>query len=177
MSSTSQVGGDPTAGSKPVEEAKEAMREAAGTARRQGGRLMDEAKGIAGEVWQERREAAAGEIGSVAGALRRSADHLRSDEHGLTARYVSEAADGLQRLSEAVRGRDVRDLIAEVEDFARRQPAVFVGGAVAAGFILSRFLKSSDRLAGRRGVETAGDPAPSGPAYASYGDTASPGMV
>jgi hypothetical protein len=165
----------------PVEEAKGAVREAAETARRQGSRLAAEASGIAGEAWRERREAAAGEIGSVAGALRQSAETLRSDEHGLTARYVSEAADGLQRLSEAVRGRDVRDLIGEVEDFARRQPAVFLGGAVAAGFVLSRFLKSSDRLTGRRasdrGDRTVGDQPPPTPPYAGYGDTAQPGTL
>jgi hypothetical protein len=30
-----------------------------------------------------------------------------------------------------------------VQDYAKRQPAVFLGGAIAAGFLVARFLKSS----------------------------------
>ena len=41
-----------------------------------------------------------------------------------------------------------------VENFARRRPAMFVAGSVAAGFALARFLKSSSR--GPQANETGG---------------------
>jgi hypothetical protein len=56
-----------------------------------------------------------------------------------------------------------------VEDFARRQPALFIGGSVAAGFALARFLKSSaDRREREEGPrETAYRPASPRPAPAA----------
>lgn len=36
----------------------------------------------------------------------------------------------------------------------RRQPALFIGGAVAAGFLLSRFLKSSEHHESSGGYES-----------------------
>ena len=42
-----------------------------------------------------------------------------------------------------MRERSLDDLIGTVEDFARRQPVAFIGGAVAAGFGLARLMKSS----------------------------------
>jgi hypothetical protein len=41
-------------------------------------------------------------------------------------------------------------LIDDVEDFARREPAVFIGGAIAIGLVAARFLKSSRRSGGRQ---------------------------
>jgi hypothetical protein len=43
----------------------------------------------------------------------------------------------------ALKERSVDDMLASVADFARRQPALFFAGAVATGFALSRFSKSS----------------------------------
>ena len=63
--------------------------------------------------------------------------------------FVRQAAEGLEHVSGAVRTRDLDDLVETVESFARRQPVVFLGSAVLAGFGLARFIKSS---AERRGA-------------------------
>ena len=42
-----------------------------------------------------------------------------------------------------MREKDVRQLVGEVQDFARRQPTLFFGGAVLLGFAALRFLKSA----------------------------------
>ena len=52
-------------------------------------------------------------------------------------------AEGLEQVSEALRRRDLADLVESVEDFARRQPVAFIGGTVAAGLAFGRFMKSS----------------------------------
>ena len=57
--------------------------------------------------------------------------------------YVDQAADQVERLSEYVRERDVVQIAGDVEKFARREPALFLGGAFVLGLCAARFLKSS----------------------------------
>jgi hypothetical protein len=59
------------------------------------------------------------------------------------ANYVHEAAAQLEDVAKTLRLRSVDDLIEEIGSFARSQPALFFGGAMLAGFALTRFLKSS----------------------------------
>jgi hypothetical protein len=63
----------------------------------------------------------------------------------LVARYVRDAAEKVEGLSGNISSRDVKQLFKATSDLARAQPLLFLGGAVAAGFALSRFLKSSAR--------------------------------
>jgi hypothetical protein len=74
---------------------------------------------------------------------------------------VRQAADGLENVSGAMRSRDLDDLVGSVENFARRQPVIFLGSALLAGFGIARFIKSSSerRRAGgydRRGWSESG---------------------
>jgi hypothetical protein len=57
--------------------------------------------------------------------------------------YIEQAADQVERLSSYLQGNDLGRLVGDVERFARRQPAVFLGGMFLAGLIGARFLKSS----------------------------------
>jgi len=57
--------------------------------------------------------------------------------------YIRKAADQIGSVSEALRTRDVSELVGEVQDFARKQPAAFFGAAVLAGFAAVRFFKSA----------------------------------
>jgi hypothetical protein len=59
------------------------------------------------------------------------------------AQYVRDAANKIEELSGNIRSRNVNELLHAATDLARSHPALFFGGAVAAGFALSRFLKSS----------------------------------
>ena len=59
------------------------------------------------------------------------------------AQYVREAAGKIDGLSGIIRNRNVNELLQAASDLARSQPVLFFGGAIAAGFALSRFLKSS----------------------------------
>src|SRR5262245_18252138 len=59
------------------------------------------------------------------------------------ARYVRDAAKPVDGFSNNIRGRNVTELMQAATDLAKSQPAVFFAGAMAAGFALSRFLKSS----------------------------------
>jgi hypothetical protein len=99
------------------------------------------------------KDAAAEQMDGWAHALKSASDDLQGRGQDSVATWVRQAADGLERVSGTVRERGVDDLLGTVEDFARRQPVAFLGGAVAAGFGLARLMKSS---ADRRRSATTG---------------------
>jgi hypothetical protein len=79
----------------------------------------------------------------IAGAVRQSTEQLRRDQHDGLAQYVDRAADQLEHFSNAIRDKDVDELLRDARQFARRQPALFIGGSFAVGLLAARFLKSS----------------------------------
>ena len=56
---------------------------------------------------------------------------------------VSSETWGLVGKVDAVRKRDLNQVVSDVQAFARRQPTAFLGAAALAGFALVRFLKTS----------------------------------
>ena len=56
---------------------------------------------------------------------------------------MRDAAKKVEDFSENISSRNVDELVKAATELARSQPMIFIGGAVAAGFALSRFLKSS----------------------------------
>ena len=61
----------------------------------------------------------------------------------MASEYIERAAQQIERVAEYVQNADMGKMMSEVEDFARRRPAVFIGSAFAAGLLAARFLKSS----------------------------------
>jgi hypothetical protein len=109
--------------------------------------LKDSAKDSARAMLGEQQRATAGGLGEFAGALRKAAREMDDGGSPQVSRIAQTAADGLERLSRSLREQDFDGLVREAESFARRQPVVFFGAAVAAGFLAMRFLKASNRPA------------------------------
>jgi len=61
----------------------------------------------------------------------------------IAADYSETAAEKLRTAADYFNTHDVNTMYRDVEGIARRNPAVFLGGAFALGFIAARFLKSS----------------------------------
>jgi hypothetical protein len=96
------------------------------------------------------KDKAADGLGSVAQALRQTGNQLRDEGQGsVIHEYVSSAADQVDRLSGYLRSTNTREIVNGVEQFARQQPALFVGAAFMLGMLGARFLKSSS--SGQRG--------------------------
>lgn len=76
-------------------------------------------------------------------AITSAADEM-AKESPLVAQQFRGAARSVGRLSDDLRDRSVRELIDIASGYARQQPAAFFVGAVAAGFALTRFLKSHE---------------------------------
>ena len=113
--------------------ARQGVRQAAGEAQVQAQSRLERGK-----------QDAATTLGSVAHRLRESGSQLRaSDAEDFAGEYVERAAQQIERFSQYVQRADFREMVDEVESFARRRPAVFIGTAFAAGILAARFLKSS----------------------------------
>ena len=100
--------------------------------------IKDRARGVA----EQQKQAGADQIGGVARAIYGAA-HEIEQEMPHAAGFVHDAAARLEGAANSLRERSVDDLVRSLNNFARSQPATFFGGAVLAGFALSRFLKSS----------------------------------
>jgi hypothetical protein len=70
-------------------------------------------------------------------AARQAADRLRGQEARM-AGLVKQGADRLAELAQTLRNSDAWTMLTQFEDFARRQPVLFAGAAMAFGFALTR---------------------------------------
>jgi hypothetical protein len=99
-------------------------------------------KQSARKVAEQQKEAGADQIGGIARAVHGAAREIE-DKMPQAATFVHDAATRLEGAAASLRERSVDDLLRSFNNFARSQPAALFGGAVLAGFALSRFLKSS----------------------------------
>ena len=104
--------------------------------------LANSAKDKVEHAVGQRKSLGADYIGSIAQATSRAANEFEA-ELPQTARYIRQASEQIQGVANTVREKDVRELVGEVQDFARRQPTLFFGSAVMLGFAALRFLKST----------------------------------
>lgn len=110
--------------------------------------LTDAAKGMAKDATDQvsdtvssQKSAGADYIASFAQATGRAANQFEKDIPQ-AAQFIRQASEQIQGFADTVRHRDPRELLSDVQDFARRQPTLFFGGAVVLGFAALRFLKS-----------------------------------
>lgn len=115
---------------------------------------LTEAKQMMREVADEQRSRAAGALGGVAGALHKAAGDMTT-ENEVMGRYTHMAAERLDQVADYLRSTDWEDVLNGAEDMARRQPYWFVGGAMAAGFLLARMVKSAGVAQQRYGATSA----------------------
>jgi len=88
---------------------------------------------------------------SVAETIRQVGDSVKPPEGApankvaeLTTQYTESLSQQVEKLSGYLERQDLRGLMSDVEKFARRNPAIFLGGAFALGILAARFLKSSN---------------------------------
>jgi hypothetical protein len=89
----------------------------------------------------EKNRAAEG-INSIADVIRRTGNELRPTNESL-ATLVESTGDQIRRFADGIRQRGTHELMNDVADFGRRQPALFIGSAFIVGLGLARFLKAS----------------------------------
>jgi hypothetical protein len=106
------------------------------------GAATDRIKERAQDVAGQQKAASADQISGVAHAMETAAGELKG-QMPLAAEYIEDVAGQLGAMASALRERSIDDMLGNVAGFARQQLALFFAGAVATGFALSRFAKSS----------------------------------
>lgn len=127
-----------------VNQTEAAVADVAEKARMKAAEIAEEARQKAESTAAQRKSQAAAQIGGIANTLRHTGAELRSQNNETFAHYADMAAGEVEQVSDYLHTHDVGELVAEVGRFAGRQPELFIAGSLAAGFLLGRFLKSSN---------------------------------
>jgi hypothetical protein len=157
-------------GTTPVQSGSSSQAgQTAGHAKQQGQQLAQQARQRASDLANRGSEQLKGQLANqkhdasqrmvpVQSALRETGQQLRRQGQGSVAGYADQAADQLERFSGYLRETEVDEIVDEVRGFARRRPAVFLGGAAALGFLATRFLKSTSQEASSAGYGSGAAP-------------------
>jgi hypothetical protein len=127
--------------------------------------LIDQAKTTASDAYgtvaekattklEEQKSTLAGGLTSVAESVRSMGDNLNKSPEAnpladYTAQYATTAARKLENVASYFERKDVKEMARDIENFARRNPAIFLGGAFALGILAARFFKSTPAYSGR----------------------------
>lgn len=87
-----------------------------------------------------RKSAAADFVDQLAQNVQRSGEQFEGQQDWI-ASAIGRGATELNTLASAIRDKDLGEFASEVQGFARRQPALFMGAALAAGFAVARLGK------------------------------------
>ena len=121
--------------------------EAAGMVKRHVSDLGGQAQDRIEQAAEVRKASFADDLQNLGRAFERSGEHVRRDGGSLFTEPLQQVAQFCQQASQSLRDKSPRELFAEVEDFGRRQPAAFLGIALAAGFLATRLLRSDPQQA------------------------------
>jgi hypothetical protein len=105
-------------------------------------RATEALRNTASDFAEAGKQQGAERIDRLGRAVHGAADEL-GKEIPQAADYVHTAAESLETAAKHLRNRSVEDLIGSFNRFARQQPIAAFAGAILAGFVVSRFIKSS----------------------------------
>jgi gas vesicle protein len=138
-------------GAELKQRAGEALQASTDTARDKLNEATEAAKDVASDAVdqiqdraQEHQKTGADFIERLAGNFREAAGAFESDVP-FAAQGINSAADYIEEAAAKIRDGSFRDLVDGATDFAKRQPAAFLGISVLAGFAAIRFLKASGK--------------------------------
>jgi hypothetical protein len=130
--------------------AREQIREVKNQVVDQAKNTFQQARDRAGSSLGESKGQLADQFGGIATALRRTTEHLRSEDQQRIAGLTDTVARQVEQVADYLRNKDAGAMRQDLENLARRQPALMIGGALILGLIGARFIKSSERRRGRR---------------------------
>ena len=105
------------------------------------GHLADRASDVGFQQADKVTDQAAEGVGQVADSIRRVSLDMQTDQPAIS-NFAETAAEQADRLAAYLRDTDARQMLSTVEDAARRQPLLFLGGAFVLGVAASRLLKA-----------------------------------
>lgn len=138
--STSQPPTGSTAGNGSLnpEKAKQQGREAAHE-------VGEAAQQQAENLFSQQRDSAAEQTGKLGSVFQKMADEFDNQQQPFFSNQARKLANTTDRVTQQLREKDLRSICDDAQRYSRREPALFIGGAIAAGFLVSRFLRSSSQ--------------------------------
>ncbi|MDB5562843.1 MAG: hypothetical protein JWN11_2261 [Hyphomicrobiales bacterium] len=162
-----------------AERVKQEAQEQLGVLKQQAQEQLGEAKSFAAE----QKDLAADRLESIADAVERVSEEMAGNNEAAVSNYARQAAGGIRQIADAVKQRDIDDIVGMAQDFGRRQPVAFLGAAALAGFIASRLVMSSAHRRSERQSSNLGntyssrmDEPPMDPWSSNPADTTSPNL-
>jgi ElaB/YqjD/DUF883 family membrane-anchored ribosome-binding protein len=154
-----------------TEQAQDKAQEVAGQAREKAQEAAGEARSRLKEQVDQRSTQAGEQLTSLADAMRRTGETLRTEGNDAPARVTDTVAQRAESLGSYLRDADADRILHDVEDFARRQPWAVAAGGLIVGLFAARFLKASSS----RRYSSSVDGAYISGGYRSYGGYGSAG--
>ena len=114
------------------------------------GEAKDRAQDRVRSAVTQTKTSAATTLGGLAQSLLLSSQTL-SDQQNAASRYVEQAAERIEDVARYLETADINDVMRRTENWARKNPPLFIGGALALGILGARFLKSSAPPLGQQG--------------------------
>ncbi len=127
-------------------------------AKQQAQQAVQQGKQTAGHVWDLARtqfrsqltgqkDRAAASLDDFAQLIRQTGSQLKDQGHAGSSGYATQIADRISGVAGGIHDKEIEEILADTENFARQRPAVFLSLAALLGFLLARFLKSSGEAA------------------------------
>jgi hypothetical protein len=123
--------------------AQDKAEQAAGQAQKQAQQAAGQAQATMREQLDQRSDQLAGQVRQQASDLRSVSGALRDQGKNRPAQAVDRLAGYAEQTGNYLHDKDADAMLRDAEDFGRQKPAAVAAGALALGFVASRFLKAS----------------------------------
>lgn len=107
-------------------------------------------KESAAHLAERQKETGARQLSGIAGAVHAAADQLQ-EQLPEAAGYIHGAAERIDHVASDLRNRNLSDIADGLRRLGQERPLALFGGAVLAGFVMTRFLKSAQSGDARSG--------------------------
>ena len=112
-------------------------------AKEEASKLADQARAAADDRVEDFKGEATHRISETADNIRSAGREFGADSY--QAQAADYLADNLMQAADRIRAQDLDTIARDATDFARRNPAIVLGGAALLGFAAARLLKASER--------------------------------
>ena len=126
-----------------TDQAKDKAQQAAGQAKEQAQQAAGQAKNTLRSQVDQRSTDAGERVGTLASDVRSVGDQLRQQGKEQPAKLADQAAERAERVSQYLTQSDGDRILEDIENVARKNPWIAIGGGLAVGLVASRFLKAS----------------------------------
>jgi len=117
-------------------------------AQEKAGEVMGQARSqVTTQITDQKTRAIEG-LENVSQILRQTGQSLREQDNGAVSQYADKAADQIDHFAVYLMEKDVDEIVGQVQEFARSQPALILGATFALGFLAARLLKNAETGSG-----------------------------